>query len=716
MLTSGSMAVEIVGHIRVQPLGPYLVRIEQKGPNGFEDRETFTVLNRDTDSVPSDVTRRNGKTAVSTAHYRVTVQDKAKTFEGVRIESLDGKLFKKLTSKDLQRAYMPSPSALPKAWVMADHPRAIPPEWGALPAPNGSKNPHSGWDIKNSAPDLYVFLPEAAGYEQFRSDFIRLTGPVPIPPLYAFGLWYSRYHPYSEERALELIDTFRKKKIPLDVFVCDTDWRVGASHGYGVNEKLFPNMKRFIKRAHDKNVYLMYNDHPEPVGKHALSPKELKYRYDGLSSLLKMGADIWWFDRNWHTHLQAPMEGLNKEVWGMRLYSDVTRDNRPRRRPLIMSNVDGIDNGHLKYPSHPAAHRFPVWWTGDTRGEWAYLKLAVENGVNCGIHSLLPYVNEDLGGHHDQPEFDLYTRYMQFGALCPITRIHCSAAPHRYPWLYGEDVEKNVGDYFRLRYRLLPTIYSAAYEAYRDGTPIMRRCDLEWPQHPEAADSTQYLFGNDLLVAPIVTPASSNQVAERTVWIPEGRWEDVWTGRSHVGPKTITVKATLEQVPMFVRVGGIVISIPQTYFTKGHAWSHVVLDAYVPTGSQETTRVLYEDDGMNNAYTKGTCGITDITLRKKGSAASLEIVPSQEFTRFQSEKRKWTIRLHLPAGKKLKSVKLNGTKLARDKLTVLRPSNEVPAILFEGPGTPPPPKSGSLVEIPVPTRAVSSALAVDLAL
>ena len=188
--------------------------------------------------------------------------------------------------------------------------------------------------------------------------------------------------------------------------------------------------------------------------------------------MLELGADLWWFDRNWHTHLQAPRRGLNKEVWGMRLYHDITRDFRPERRPLIMSNVDGINNGRLDAPSHPAAHRFPVWWTGDTCAEWNYLRLGVRNGVDSGILSLLPYVHEDLGGHHGQPDPELYVRFMQFGAFSPVARIHCTTQVHRYPWEYGAEVEQIVGDYFRLRYRLLPMLYAAAYEASPIGNAL----------------------------------------------------------------------------------------------------------------------------------------------------------------------------------------------------------------------------------------------------
>ncbi|MGD9613682.1 MAG: TIM-barrel domain-containing protein, partial [Kiritimatiellia bacterium] len=492
--------------------------------------------------------------------------------------------------------------------------------------------------------------PRASGYERFRADFLRLTGEIPLVPLHALGLWYSRYFAYGEDTALATIDRFRAEGIPLDLFVADTDWRVGASCGYGVNEALFPDMARFVRKAHERQVRVMLNDHPEPKGKAALDPEELRFRRDGLVSLLENGVDLWWFDRNWHTHLQAPAPGLDKEVWGMRLYRDVTQAFRPERRPLIMANVDGINNGRRDAPSHPAAHRFPVWWTGDTCAEWNYLRLGVANGVDSGIVALLPYVHEDLGGHHGQPDPELYVRFMQFGAFAPVARIHCTTGVHRYPWEYGADVAGIVGDYFRLRYRLLPLLYAAAHEANRSGTPLLRRGDLEWPDMPEAADSTQYLLGDDLLVAPLLEPARNGADAERTVWIPPGEWIDLWTGRAHRGPATIGVRCSLREFPLFARRGGVVLSAPQRQSSGVPVWPELVVEAYVAAEDGEQTRTLYEDDGISTAHERGAFALTEFTLRRNGNEVALDVAPIQVVAGLLPGVRKLAVRFHLPAG------------------------------------------------------------------
>src|SRR6185503_10116487 len=128
-------------------------------------------------------------------------------------------------------------------------------------------------------------------------------------------------------------------------------------------------------------------------------------------------------------------------------------------------------SGNRSGPTHPAAHRFPVWWTGDTSSDWSYLEKAVVNGIDGGTIDMLPYINDDAGGFQGKPTTELFVRFLQYAALCPVTRVHSNHSP-RFPWDYGADAETIVGDFVRLRYRLLPTLYSAARALYDDGAPI----------------------------------------------------------------------------------------------------------------------------------------------------------------------------------------------------------------------------------------------------
>lgn len=486
----------------MQALAPTLVRIEERGPHGFEDRPSFHMVRRDWPGVSLEQRQVADRVELSAEAFRVVLQG-VPAIEGVRIHAPDGTLLFDGARPIPAKAFLPGPSVVPSSWVLCDSPRIIPPPWGALPPPPAETSRTSGWDLDNPARDVFVFLPGAGGYRQLVSDFISLTGRIPLPPLCMLGLIDSRYYAYTQAEALAVIETYREHGIPLDVFVWDTDWRVGASHGYAINTALLPDLAQFVRDAHARGVRVMLNDHPEPAHPGALSPEELRFRHDGLVSLLKLGVDYWWFDRNWHVTLEEPAPGLSKEVWGMRLYHDIVQAFRPDARAVVLSNVEGIDNGQLNHPPSPAAHTFPIWWTGDTRATWADLERGVRNAVNGGVLSLLPYISEDIGGHHDTPDDELYARFVQYGALSPICRLHCSANLTRHPWQFGAAGEI-AADYIRLRYRLLPLLYAAARESHDSGLPILRRLDLEWPDYPEAQSATQYMLGQDLLVAPIL--------------------------------------------------------------------------------------------------------------------------------------------------------------------------------------------------------------------
>lgn len=498
-------ATFLTGNVRIQLLSRSLVRLELKGPEGFEDRPTFHIIDRDWPGTKFTLYTNGNIIEIRTTNYIVYVPQNAPSLDGIFVRRLHLKTLYRYDGVLANSVWLPGPSDHPQVWSFADTPRIIPPKWGLTPAPpdNTDRPQTSGWDLDNDAPDVYVFVPRG-DYFQLRADFLKLTGPSEMPPLYAFGAFDSRWHDYSEATALQQIDNYRIRHIPLDVLVVDTGWRLGASIGYQPNTSLFPNMAHFFGEAHAKHVHVMFNDHPEPQAPTALDPKELNYRWNGLTGLLNDGLDIWWFDRNWVVALKTPAPNLQKEVWGMRLYHDITQRVRPDSRPLIMANVDGIDNGIRNRPMNVASHRFSIQWTGDIHPGYDYLRRGVENAVHAGVCSMFPYMSEDLGGHVADPTPEGYIRWIQYGALSPIYRPHCTYNHERMPWAFGPQAEIVARRFLDMRYRLLPIFYSAAHENYETGQPILRRLDLYYPQYAESTREDEYLLGKDILVAPIL--------------------------------------------------------------------------------------------------------------------------------------------------------------------------------------------------------------------
>lgn len=489
-------------NIRIQLLSPTLIRFEEKGPMGFVDDKTFLVVDRNWKEIKFTQEEKDGKTIIKTDYYKIIVPENTSTLKNIEIFSSKNEKLFSFEEKYPDISLFPAPSEIGKVYVLPDKPRVIPPAWGATPMPEDAKTDFpetSGWNLSNNANDIYVFIVGKDGYDGLKKDFLKLTGPVPLPPLFVLGFWNSRYHPYSHEEAISTIERYRKEGIPLDVFVVDSDWRVGGSGGYDIETKLFPDMKKFLEDAHSRNVKIMFNDHPQPNGMKPLEPKMLKFRYDNLTKFLGMGLDFWWFDRNWQDIISGPIDGIDTEVWGQKLYFDAHSTFHPEERPLIMS-MRSI---------HPASHRFPIWWTGDIYSTFSSLREGVEDSVRDGIQ-FMPWVNQDLGGHTGNPSRELYVRFLEWGCLSPVTRVHCTSGEKiRYPWAFGELAQKIATDYIKLRYRLIPYLYTAARKSYDDGTPILRRCDLYWPQFDEAKSNLQYLLSDNILIKPVTSEIGS---------------------------------------------------------------------------------------------------------------------------------------------------------------------------------------------------------------
>ena len=205
-------ASEIIGNVRVQVLSPTVVRLEEKGPKGYEDRETFHVTNRD-NWEGTEVTREemDGSVILRTSAFDITIPSDAQDLSGITISDKEGRLLWKYKGLPGSKVYLPDPGEDVLAWEMGDSPRMTVPEWGFAPQPedNSENRETNGFDQSNDAPDMYVFLPQGDGV-QLRKDFNKLTGQTEMLPLSAFGAWDSRYYANTDEQALQQINDYHE--------------------------------------------------------------------------------------------------------------------------------------------------------------------------------------------------------------------------------------------------------------------------------------------------------------------------------------------------------------------------------------------------------------------------------------------------------------------------------------------------------------------------
>lgn len=494
----------IYGNIRVQLLSKDIVRVEY-GKNGrFCDENTFFVPNRTAYRGGISYTQEEG--VVCFGEYELYLPENTKSLKGVRLEK-NGKrvyTYKKLANS----GELPLLDKTPEVFALSDTPRIIVPEGGYSVERKGE------YTVEEDVEDIYLLLC-GGDAKKLRRLYVELTGRNELVRLSTFGGWNSKYYAYSEEEATQLILDYEAHDIPLDVMVIDTDWR-SCEHGWGydINTKLFPDMKRFLDFAHAHGVEVMFNDHPEPVnGAQVFAPEEIAYREKNLQSLMEKGLDIWWYDRNWPTHLISPSKNIYWETFGLYLFEDITRhyyqkqaDNKEiYRRPVIMGNAVNVVNGNYMGIQDSASHRYSIQWTGDIASTPDALAQEVATLLNAG-NSGIAYCNSDCGGHIGNPDKEGFVRWMQFGTLSPVFRPHCTNTVERTrePWVFDQETENIVREYNNLRYRLLPVIYKNAYENYETGEPIFKALGYEYPSDKKAlACKDEYMLGNDLIISPI---------------------------------------------------------------------------------------------------------------------------------------------------------------------------------------------------------------------
>ncbi len=504
-----------VGDVRIQLLSDTLVRIEDRGPKGFENRPSYIVSNRsDWEPVEYTMTMGGGETVISTANYVVHIPQGGSA-EEVYVRGGEGEELYDFEGTTDTNVYLPSPSDELKSWYFTDSPRIIPSEYGY--SVNEEGGPLQDWDFDNNATDIYVFLPQN-DYVRFCDDYTDLTGKSEMVSMQMLGFWDSRWYAYSAETALQQIKDYTDRGYSIDVLVIDTDWRTAASGtGYEINTELFPDMAGFLEQCHALGVNVIFNDHPEPITSgNGLDKEEVGYRNENLTLILSMGLDYWWYDRNWSVSLNSFDPDISVFAFGMYAYNWVTQEylesitdlNEYAERALIMGNVDGCLHGKWNYASDISAHRYSIQWTGDIGSTSDALAQEIYASVFGGAEVGIPYMSSDIGGHTQPVTDSMYVRWFQYGALSSILRVHCTNASYigqegRMPWLYGETAEEVAHSYMDMRYRLLPVYYSLSRENFEGGLPVMRRLDIEYPEYVEASRNDEYLLGDYVLVAPI---------------------------------------------------------------------------------------------------------------------------------------------------------------------------------------------------------------------
>ena len=477
------------------------------------------------------------------------------------------------------------------------------------------------------AEDLY-FFGYGHNYLKCLKDFNAVTGEVPLLPRWALGNWWSRYWRYTQEELKSLMKEFQEREIPLSVCIIDMDWHLIENQytdgwtGYTWNKDLFPNPAGFINWLHQQQLKTTLNLHPA-AGVH---PHEEQYRefaqrvgidpeteepidfdmtdLDFIKNYFELlhhpkeeiGIDFWWID--WQQGQKSKMPHLDP-LWALNHLHFYDR-KRNNKRPFIFSRWSGL-----------GSHRYPIGFSGDTIISWDSLRFqpyftATASNVSYGWWS------HDIGGHcKGQDEAELYARWVQFGVLSPIMRLHSTKEKYldRRPWTKGHAFYTVVKEAMRFRHALIPYLYTMAWKNHQEAEPLVQPMYYQHPKTEEAYNfPNQYYFGSQLLAAPHLNPrGESTNLSRKVVWLPEGDWMNFFTGEYYAGDNCYVEYGSLDELPIFAQAGSIV---PLDHGKELNGVENPAeLDLYIFAGADNEFE-LYEDAGTGLEYQNGAAAIT----------------------------------------------------------------------------------------------------------
>lgn len=494
----------------------------------------------------------------------------------------------------------------------------------------------------NDGQDWY-FLAYGHDYKAALKDYTLFAGRMPLPPRYAFGYWWSRYWLYSDKEIRTLIDNFHNYRIPLDVLVVDMDWHYtepgkGGWTGWTWNRDLFPNPAGFLGYLKKNDVKVTLNLHPadgvasyeeqypalaksmgvDPQSKQTIpwvnSDKRTMQNVfkDVLGPMEKDGVDFWWLD--WQQGLYDPkVKNLSNTWWINYVFFSNMEQNR-ETRPMLYHRWGGLGN-----------HRYQVGFSGDAVVSWN--SLAFQPYFNATASNVLyGYWSHDLGGHiGDRIDPEMYTRWLQFGALSPIMRTHSqkSAGMNKEPWVFSKEYSDVIRQTIRQRYEMAPYIYTMARKGYDEGLSLCRPMYYDYPENKEAYDfRSEYMFGDNMLVAPATAPTKDGYTPV-SVWLPEGEWYELHTGTLLKGGQVLERPFAISEYPVYVKAGSVLPMYTDEVMNLNGNDEDIVVTVF-PGGNGTSSFDLYEDNGNDKHYAS-EYAVTRLTASRQGQEQTVVI-------------------------------------------------------------------------------------------
>lgn len=516
------------------------------------------------------------------------------------------------------------------------------------------RNTTSFWADGGEMNYYFFYGPEISNVVEAYTD---LTGVPEMPPLWALGFHQSKWSYYPEKKVKQIAAKFRQLKIPCDAIYLDIDYMEGF-RCFTWNNRRFPNPKKMIEelgesgfktitmidpgikidrdywvyqQAMDNDFFCKRADGPHFKGK--VWPGECKFPdftnpevrewWSGLykEMIAEMGVNGVWNDMNEPAVMEVPSKTANLDV--RHDYDGHPCSHRKAHNVYGMQMVRATYDGVKKFmfPKRPfvltraayaGTQRYCATWTGDNVATWEHLWIANVQAQRMCM-SGYSFVGSDIGGFAEQPNGELFARWIQLGIFHPFCRVH-SSGDHgdQEPWSFGNEITGIVRKFIELRYELLPYLYTMFYRYIKDGLPMLQSLvfyDQEDSQTHFRTD--EFLFGEQMLVCPIQEPNAQG----RRMYIPKGKWYNYWTEEVIEGGVEKWVSAGIDKIPLFIKEGAIIPKYPVQQYVGEKELTELKLDVYFKEGSENS--LVYEDQQEGYDYKKGRYSLRKFRMRGK---------------------------------------------------------------------------------------------------
>lgn len=578
---------------------------------------------------------------------------------------------------------------------------------------------YAGYSVEGGDINYYFFAgPSMKGILGRYAD---LTGHMPLPPLWALGNQQSRYSYYPDTMVEQIAKTYRAHDLPLDVLYLDIHYMNGF-RSFTWDPRRFPDPKSMLTSLRGMGVkvvtivdpgvkYQPPAENAPPVaaepdrgsqaGRYYVFDEGLKHDYflrrrDGrlyigevwpgkavFVDYTRPDARRWWGDLHkrfldegvagfWND-MNEPSDFIDKSGASQKdvMFGEpghqTSYDSNRNTFALNMDRAtfEGIERNApgtrpfiLTRAGYAGVQRYATMWTGDNNATWSSLRLNIPMFASLGL-SGEPFVGSDVPGFIGRSNAEMLARSYELAFLVPLCRNHAAIDDYDHePWRFGSYAEGIVRKYLKLRYRLMPYLYTVLENAHRTGVPFFRPLLLNFQDDENLITvDDEFMVGGALLAAPVLRPAQR----ERELYLPAGTWYDFWTGARVAGGQTIAVEVPLDRVPLYVHGGSVVPSTESMDFVGQKPWDPIRFDVY-PDAGGAARGLLYEDDGISTNYQHGMSRRTRITCARDGAGYRVNLAAPEG--PFKPGARNFEVVVH---GFKAGSLMLDGAAVAGGK-------------------------------------------------